>query len=147
MVGVISLVLDQLFLFPSLGPTSYLLARAPEQSVSRFYNVIVGHLVGLASGFLAVGLLGLWQTQTISSAGHVDPVRVLAAVLALVFTVTVATLLHASHPPAGATTLLVALGALNTGQDALHLMVGVLVIATLGEPLRRIRTGELRVIV
>ena len=47
----------QPWLFPSLGPTAYLLAKYPELPSSRIYNCVVGHLVGLASGFAAVAHL------------------------------------------------------------------------------------------
>jgi hypothetical protein len=45
------------------------------------------------------------------------------------------------HPPAGATTLLTALGSIKTAQDALNLTVGVLIIAIVGECIRKTRTG------
>jgi hypothetical protein len=45
-------------------------------------------------------------------------------------------LLHASHPPAAATTLLVALGGFKpTVHDALIVIIGVLIVATIGERL------------
>jgi CBS-domain-containing membrane protein len=53
-------------------------------------------------------------------------------------------LLRALHPPAGATTLLVALGALQTKTDALNVIIGVLIIAAAGEMLRLIRLGKMR---
>jgi CBS-domain-containing membrane protein len=65
--------------------------------------------------------------------------RVWASALALLLTLVGALLLKASHPPAGATTLLVALGAIRTRQDAINAAIGVLIIASLGEVLRRIR--------
>jgi hypothetical protein len=47
--------------------------------------------------------------------------------------------LKASHPPAGATTLLVALGALKTQTDLVNAAIGILAIAVFGEILRRLR--------
>ncbi len=52
-------------------------------------------------------------------------------------------LLKASHPPAAATTLLTALGSIKTVQDAINLTIGVLLVAAVGEVLRRMRTGHL----
>jgi hypothetical protein len=46
---------------------------------------------------------------------------------------------RASHPPAAATTLLVALGAVATADKALNLFAGVVLIAIAGELLRRVR--------
>jgi hypothetical protein len=48
-------------------------------------------------------------------------------------------LLRATHPPAAATTLLVALGAIATFEQALIVMAGVLVTAAAGELLRTVR--------
>jgi hypothetical protein len=54
----------------------------------------------------------------------------------------VAMALRASHPPAGATTLLVTLGSIKL-EDALTIIVGVLVVAAAGELARRMRLGQL----
>ena len=35
------------FLFPSLGPSAYLLATAPDATVSRTRNVLGGHAIGM----------------------------------------------------------------------------------------------------
>lgn len=49
-------------------------------------------------------------------------------------------LLKASHPPAAATTLLVALGGFEMSvHGALTVIAGVSIVATVGEALRRIR--------
>jgi hypothetical protein len=45
-------------------------------------------------------------------------------------------------PPAGATTLLVALGSLSTLTDAANLMIGAVLIAAAGEAIRRLRLGK-----
>lgn len=53
-------------------------------------------------------------------------------------------LLRASHPPAAATTLLVTLGGFKpTVQNTLTVIIGVLIIATIGEKLRPIRLGKM----
>ena len=52
-------------------------------------------------------------------------------------------LFRAHHPPAGATTLLTALGSIQTLQDSMNLMIGVLIIAAAGELFRRTRTNTL----
>jgi hypothetical protein len=54
-------------------------------------------------------------------------------------TLLICLLLKASHPPAAATTLLVALGAIKTRQDAFNVVAGVLLIAVFGETARRLR--------
>jgi len=45
--GVVGLAAGRPWLFPSLGPTAYLQATQPQHPTSRFYNVLVGHLIGI----------------------------------------------------------------------------------------------------
>jgi hypothetical protein len=55
-VGALALLAGQPWLLPNLGPTAYLLAALPALPSGRIYNVIAGHLIGLASGIVAVSL-------------------------------------------------------------------------------------------
>jgi hypothetical protein len=48
-------------------------------------------------------------------------------------------LLRASHPPAAATTLLVALGSMQTVDKALKIFIGILILVVLGEAVRQLR--------
>jgi hypothetical protein len=143
-VGLIGVLAGQPWLIPSLGPTAYTQAENPEHPTSRFYNVVVGHVVGLVMGFVAVALLNAWNAPSVLGDRELVPVRALAALISMVGTIAVAPVLRASHPPAAATTLLVALGALSTLTDAINVMIGVLIVALVGELLRRVRLGELR---
>jgi CBS-domain-containing membrane protein len=86
-----------------------------------------------------VALLHADRTPPVVSTGILTVLRVLAAALAVALTLAVSTLLRASHPPAAATTLLVALGSFQTRNDALTVIVGVLILAVLGEIARQIR--------
>ena len=63
--------------------------------------------------------------------------------VALALTLLLTLLLKAQHPPAGATTLLTALGSIKTAQDAISLAIGVLIVAIAGELLRKTRTSTL----
>jgi hypothetical protein len=143
-VGLIGFFAGQPWLIPSLGPTAYLQAENPAHPTTRFYNTVVGHLVGLLAGFGSVALLNAWNAPAVLTSKELVLVRVFAAVIAMVATIGIAPLLRASHPPAAATTLLVALGSLQTLNDAINVMVGVLIVAVVGELLRRVRLGELR---
>lgn len=127
------------FLFPSLGPTAYLQAAEPAHPASRLYNTAVGHLVGLGAGFLAVVILGVRDAPAVLTDHQLAAARMWAAVIALLVTVLVCLLLKATHPPAGATTLLVALGSIKTAADAINLIIGVVIIAIVGEVVRRVR--------
>jgi hypothetical protein len=138
-VGLIGVLAGQPWLVPSLGPTAHLQAQVPAHPETRPYNTVVGHLTGLVAGFLSVFVCGAMNAPTVLTDHRLVLARALAAALAIALTLAVGLALHASHPPAAATTLLVALGAVKTTQDALNLMVGVLLIAALGEVARRAR--------
>ncbi|HEV2399830.1 MAG TPA: HPP family protein [Candidatus Sulfotelmatobacter sp.] len=105
---------------------------------AKTYNVIVGHLVGLGAGFLSLWPLGAWNAPKVAMAGFVSSPRLWAAVVAVVITTAVTLALKASQPASLATTLLVALGSMQTRRDAIVIVIGVLLLAALGYPLRRI---------
>ncbi|WP_088889777.1 HPP family protein [Leptolyngbya ohadii] len=139
-VGLLGLAFGQPWLFPSLGPTAFLQAEQPKQPTARFYNVVVGHLHGLAAGLLAVVLLGATTAPPVLSTGELTAVRVWASVLAMFLNMLFGFLLKAPHPPAAATTLLFSLGGFKpTAADAIHVVIGAIAIAVAGELLRQIR--------
>ncbi len=142
-VGLFGFFTKQPLLFPSLGPTAFLQVEDPDVRMARFYNTVVGHLIGLASGVLAVFLMGANQAPSAMATGQLVPSRIFASALAIALTIAIGLLLRASHPPAAATTLLVALGGfrLNT-QTMLVVIAGVLLVGVLGEGLRRARLGK-----
>lgn len=127
----------QPLIFASLGPTAYELVEQPRLRSARTYNVIVGHFVGLGSGFLALFLFHAWTAPSVIS-GLTSP-RAFAAVVAATITTLVNLILRASQPAALSTTLLVSLGAMQTRRDAVAIIAGVLIIALIGEPIRRFR--------
>ncbi len=140
LVGLIGLATAQPLLFPSLGPTAFLQTEAPDQPASRFYNVTIGHAVGLVAGYAAVLLFRADAAPALFAAHQLVAPRVWASVLAIVLTMLGAALLKASHPPAAATTLLIALGGFRpTVHDVIIIVVGVLIVAVAGEGLRRLR--------
>lgn len=129
----------QPLIFASLGPTAYELVEKPKDRSSRAYNIIVGHLVGLGAGFLAVYLLNAWQEPNVALTGVVSAQRVWAVVIAAALTTLVTLLLRAAQPASVATSLLVAVGSMQTKKDAVVIVVSVLVLTAIGEPLRRVR--------
>ena len=138
-VGIISLILNQPWLFPILGTTAYLQVEQPGYKRSSFYNTIIGHYVGIAAGLVGITLFNLWNNPSIFSTYILLPSVVGAAAIALALTIIINMLLRAFHPPAAATTLLVSLGTINTPISILSLMMGILIIAIVGETVRRIR--------
>ena len=118
---------------------SDLQAKNPAHRSAKFYDTVFRHLVGVSASFIAVVLLNAWQAPVVLADHHLTAVRVFAAAAAIPVTLLVCLLLKVSHPPAGATALLVALGSITTRHDASNVAIGALLIAGLGELLRRIR--------
>ncbi len=129
----------QPLIFASLGPTAYELVEQPRLRSARTYNVIVGHLVGLGAAFFSLYVLHAWKAPAVAAAGGITAERAWAAVLAATLTTLINLILRASQPAALATTLLVALGSMQTGRDAAAIVVGVIIIALIGAPVRRFR--------
>ena len=138
-MAAIAWATKQPLIFASLGPTAYELVEQPQIRSARPYNIVVGHLVGLGAGFLAVYLLHAWAAPNVVATGLVTTTRLWAVVVAAVLTTLVTLILRASQPAALATTLLVSLGAMQTRRDAVAIILGVLIITAIGEPVRRFR--------
>ena len=141
--GIVGLALRQPWLFPSLGPTVMLFFSAPRQPSSRPRNTLVGHGVGLVVGYLAYLALGLAGSPP-APVGGLTPRYVVAAVLAVAVTSLVLHLLGLQHAPAGATTMIVALGILATPLDLLDMAGAVLLVTLLGWALNRLLLGRAR---
>lgn len=129
------------WLLPSLGPTIALQAASPELPSAQPQHVLAGHAIGLVAGFLAVYLTGAHADPSATGANVLTLTRVAAAALAVGLAMTGEMLTKFSHPPAQATTLLIALGAVEpTIKGAFIVACGVLLVAGLGEAARRLRT-------
>ncbi len=142
-VGALGLLFNQPWLFPSLGPTAFLQAETPDHRMARFRHVVLGHLIGLASGFAAVLAIAAFSPELARPAGNLTPARLAASALAVALTILLEVLFRASHPPGVATTMLVTLGVLPmTVHSVLTIAAGVLIVAVIGEGLRRVRLGQ-----
>lgn len=111
-LALLALVSGNPFVFPSLGPTAYLLFVAPLGRTSSPKNTILGHAVGLLCGYAAFIATGAGAQPFGADPGIFWP-RILAAALSLSATGAFMVLLDVSHPPAGATTLIVSLGIIS----------------------------------
>jgi hypothetical protein len=123
-LGVIAWGSGQPFIFPSLGPTAFVLAFDRQSDRTRSRRIIGSHLIGGIAGLLAwvVVASGVSITATpppLSDAGF----RLAAsATVSIVLTSWAMIATDAIHPPACATTLIVSLGLLST-----PLRVGIIV--------------------
>jgi CBS domain-containing membrane protein len=116
--------------FPSLGPTAFLLFYRPHAEASCPRNALLGHLIGALSGLGALAVFGLIHQGP--ALGHVSTSRIGAAAMSLGLTAAGMIWVGVPHPPAGATTLIVSLGFLHTPKAVAVLMAGVAVLVVQG---------------
>lgn len=145
--GLLTLILGGLgfafgspWLFPSVGASAFIQASVPHQQTARFYNTVIGHLIGLLAGLLAVAVCGAGTEPAVLAAHQMFPRRTLASALAVALTLLGQMRFKALHAPAAATTLLVTLGAFKSNwSDSLIILGSVVAVAAAGSGLRRIR--------
>jgi hypothetical protein len=141
----LALATHRLFLFASLGPTAVLLAHDPRHPSARTYAALVAHAGGFLAAAASVTVFGIARAPSVFVAGSVSPARAGAAVLALAIAIVLEVALHAEHPPAASTTLLVALGSFHpTLANAALVVGGVAAVLVLGTPMRWLRAGAER---
>ncbi len=129
--GLAAYLTKQPLLFPSLGPAALLFFEQPMSAGSSPRNTLIGHLVAVLSGVLCLYAFGLHDDPSILQEG-VTLARAAAAALSLALLGAVLLLLRASHPPAGATVLIVSLGLLKTPAQLAMIMVGVAILIVAG---------------
>jgi len=123
-LGMIAWGSGQPFIFPSLGPTAFVLAfdRTIDRTESR--RIIGSHLLGGIAGLIAWAIVASGVSLTATPpAFSIEGFRLTAsATLSIVLTSWGMIATDSIHPPACATTLIVSLGLLST-----PLRVGIIV--------------------
>lgn len=137
LMSVVALLTRQPFIFPSLGPTAFLLFYTPTQPTASPRNTFCGHLIGAVAGYLSLAIFGLLDAGPALVVG-VTWARVGAAALSLALTSGAMVWLRVPHPPAGATTLIVSLGLLTTIPKLGVLMLGVILLLVQGFAINRL---------
>jgi CBS-domain-containing membrane protein len=136
-MAVVALATREPFVFPSLGPTAFLLFYTPLLPASSPRNTIFGHLIGAVAGYLALVTFGLTDAAP-ALASSVTGGRVGAAALSLGLTSGAMVWARVPHPPAGATTLIVSLGILREPRQLVVLMVAVVLLVLQGFIINRL---------
>ena len=127
LLGLLALLTGSPFVFPSLGPTAYLFFFSPLAEVSSPRNTILGHAIGLVCGYAAF-VLAVASSPPFGMNPGVHGPRLLAAALSLSATGALMALLRVSHPPAGATTLIVSLGIISQPKELVIIEVAVILL-------------------
>lgn len=136
-MAFVAYVTGEAFVFPSLGPTAFLLFYTPLQPAASPRNTLGGHAIGAAAGYLALVVFGLTDAAP-ALATSVTGARVGAAALSLGLTSGAMVWARVPHPPAGATTLIVSLGILREPEQLVVLMVAVVLLVVQGFVINRL---------
>ena len=129
-MAAVAVVTGAPFIFPSLGPTAFLLFYGPTTPAASPRNTIGGHLIGCAAGYLSLVLFGLTSRGPALAVG--------AAALSLALTSGAMVWCRVPHPPAGATTLIVSLGILREPWQLAVLMLAVCLLVVQGYVINRL---------
>jgi CBS-domain-containing membrane protein len=122
--------------FPSLGPTAFLLFYHPLEPVASPRNTILGHLVGAVAGWVSLLIFGLAGVAP-DGLDQISWARLGAAAVSIGATIALMELWDVPHPPAGATTLIVSLGLMDRGSQIGVLLLAVVALVALGWAINR----------
>jgi CBS-domain-containing membrane protein len=125
--GACAIWLGEPLVIPAVGASAYLVFSAPRHEVAAPRNVILGHTLGATIGWVMLWVFRLQDTHGGQIALLTVP-RVAAVACALGLTIGVLRTLKASHPPAGATTMIVAIGALPQARHIPDFVVSALIV-------------------
>ena len=117
-IGFLAWMTDLPLMFPALGPTVFILFATPTTESAAPRSIIVGHFSGMVSGWV------VWHLVSTVAGGPVSLQTggwslILSASLALAVTCGLLVRLSCPHPPACASSLLVALGAVTDWPELL----------------------------
>jgi CBS domain-containing membrane protein len=108
-LATLAMLLKAPLIFPSLGASAILMFYSPPLPTASPRSVVVGHAIGIVCGFAALVLTGLQNSPSAMIMG-IDGPRVVAAALSLAATGALMVFFRVTHPPAGATALVISLG-------------------------------------
>ena len=123
--------------FPSLGPTAFMLFYQPTSPAASPRNTLLGHLIGIGAGYLSLRVFGLAHA-TPALTGGVTWAWIGSASLSLALTAGFMIWLAVPHPPAGATTLIVSLGILPRPLQLVALFAAIMLLVVQGLAINRL---------
>jgi CBS domain-containing membrane protein len=126
-LAVLAFVTGSPFVFPSVGPSAYLFFFTPMAKSASPRHAILGHGIGLICGYLALMVTGASAFPFSAHVGFHWQL-ILSAALSLSVTGAIMILMRVSHPPAGATTLIVSLGIIYRPIDLLIIEAAVVLL-------------------
>jgi CBS domain-containing membrane protein len=126
-IGVFAWLTGTPLLFPALGPTAFILFSAPLSAAAAPRSVVLGHLTAIMIGFAVWWMISALTGEPVGVRSGWPPI--ISTSLALALTCMALVRLSCPHPPACASSLVVALGA-TTQWHELLLMGGAVLLLT-----------------
>ncbi|HIE32460.1 MAG TPA: HPP family protein [Thermodesulfobacteriaceae bacterium] len=140
-LGAVSYFFSWPLVFPSLGPTAFLIFYAPAKAMSWPRNCVLGHLIAMVCGWLTY-LLFLWlfpekaiHTQFGAQFGLAKTLFVSGA---MAITALLMVLFEVLHPPAASTAMLAAGGYFENYMDVLGFILALFLLLIEGIVLHRL---------
>lgn len=129
-LGLVAWATGQPFVFPSLGPSAFILAFDRTGERTAAFRVVGSHLIGGVVGLLAYTAIASGVTLTATPPAFTPGGLRLAAsgVVSIALTSWGMIATDANHAPACATTLIVSLGLLSTAVQVAIIVVSVVVL-------------------
>jgi CBS-domain-containing membrane protein len=128
LLSTFSVLIGEPLLIPAVGASAYLVFGDPQAEASAPRNVLVGHALGAAIGWLMLELFHLRDAPGGLSIAVTWP-RAGAVASSLATTIGILRSVRCTHPPAGATTMIVAVGILPRAHSILDfLLAGAAVV-------------------
>jgi hypothetical protein len=131
-VGVAGHSLAWPLITSTVGPTAYMFAADPELEPSRARTAVIGHTVALGAGLGALVAFGPLHHASVSTTETASFTQAAAAATAAGGTVAVLEVVGSHHAPAAATALLIATGLAKPGAPLIGLLLGLVIVITLG---------------
>lgn len=122
----------QAFIFPSLGPSTFVLAFDRHGDFDQLSEITIAHSIGAISGFVAWTLLdpGTAITATPPPFSEGGLQLITSAIISVVLTTWGMVAFGEIHPPACATTLIVSLGLLSTPLAVTIIVISIILICS-----------------
>ena len=141
-VAAVAVWFQEPFLAPSLGSAVFTQLLHPEEASAKPYAILVGQILGAASGFAGVFLAGAASQPSFMGAHPLVWTRVVAITVTAILAASLQLISGAMTPAGGATALVVSIGAeADAPSGAVHLAVGLVLVTIMGEAARRAVLG------
>ena len=128
LISVMAWLTDLPLIFPALGPSAFIMFSSPFSPPAAPRSVILGHLVGMSTGFIVWHAASFIYDEPVSIEAGGLPVCC-SATLALAITSLLLVRLKCPHAPSAASALVVALGGVVDGRGLLVMALGVVILS------------------